>query len=108
MPVFQALFPVIAIAALGYLARRREWLSAAEADAIERIAFWFLIPCLLFYGTATADFPAAINWQYLLAFYLTVLAVYAAGMALGKIVFGYKRRYKWVIRRELYGCIHTL
>ena len=92
MPVFQDLFPVIAIAALGYLARRREWLSAAEADAIERIAFWFLIPCLLFYGTATADFPAAINWQYLLAFYLTVLAVYAAGMALGKIVFGYNLR----------------
>jgi predicted permease len=92
MAVFQALFPVIAIAALGYLARYRAWLSASEAAAIERIAFWFLIPCLLFHGTATADFPADIDWRYLLAFYLTVLLVYAAGMLLGKLLFGYGLR----------------
>lgn len=92
MSVFQALFPVIAIAALGYLARYREWLSAAEAAAIERLAFWFLIPCLLFLGTATADFPADIDWRYLLAFYSTVLLVYALGMALGKLLFGYGLR----------------
>ncbi len=90
MPVFQALFPVIAIAALGYFARHREWLSAPEAAAIERIAFWFLIPCLLFHGTATADFPDNIDWRYLLAFYVTVLLVYAGGMLLGKVLFGYR------------------
>ena len=82
MSVFQALFPVIAIAALGYLARFRGWLAASEAEAIERIAFWFLIPCLLFLGTATADFPADIDWRYLFAFYATVLLVYAAGCVL--------------------------
>ncbi len=90
MSVFQALFPVIAIAALGYLARYREWLSATEAAGFERVAFWFLIPCLLFLGTATADFPADIDWRYLIAFYATVLLVYAAGMLLGKLVFGYR------------------
>lgn len=92
MSVFAALFPVIAIAALGYLARKREWLSTAEAAAIERLAFWFLIPCLLFLGTATAEFPADIDWRYLLAFYATVLCVYALGMALGKLLFGYRLR----------------
>lgn len=92
MSVFQALFPVIAIAALGYLARYREWLSSTEAEGIERIAFWFLIPCLLFLGTATAEFPAVIDWRYLFAFYSTVLLVYAAGMAFGKLVFGYGLR----------------
>jgi malonate transporter len=92
MSVFQALFPVIAIAALGYLARYRNWLSATEAEGIERIAFWFLIPCLLFLGTATADFPADIDWRYLFAFYSTVLLVYAAGMVFGKLVFGYGLR----------------
>lgn len=92
MSVFQALFPVIAIAALGYLARYRNWLSSLEADGIERIAFWFLIPCLLFLGTATADFPADIDWRYLFAFYATVLTVYAAGMVFGKLVFGYGLR----------------
>ena len=92
MSVFQALFPVIAIAALGYVARHRGWLSTLEAEAIERIAFWFLIPCLLFLGTATADFPAVIDWRYLFAFYSTVLLVYAAGMLLGKLLFGYRLR----------------
>jgi malonate transporter len=92
MSVFQALFPVIAIAALGYLARYRAWLSRETADGIERIAFWFLIPCLLFLGTATADFPANIDWRYLLAFYSTVLLVYAGGMVLGRLAFGYRLR----------------
>lgn len=92
MSVFQALFPVIAIAALGYLARYREWLSREEAEGIERIAFWFLIPCLLFLGTATADFPADIDWRYLVAFYSTVLLVYAAGMVFGRLAFGYGLR----------------
>ena len=92
MSVFYALFPVIAIAALGYLARHRDWLDANEAASIERIAFWFLIPCLLFLGTATADFPADIDWRYLLAFYATVLLVYAGGMALGRLLFGYRLR----------------
>lgn len=92
MAVFEALFPVIAIAALGYLARFRDWLSTTEAEAIERIAFWFLIPCLLFLGTATADFPADIDWRYLLAFYSTVLGVYAGGMALGRLLFSYRLR----------------
>lgn len=92
MPVFQALFPVIAIAALGYLARYREWLSAGESDAIERIAFWFLIPCLLFLGTSTAEFPADLDWRYLFAFYATVLLVYAGGMLFGKLAFGYPLR----------------
>ncbi len=90
MAIFQALFPVIAIAALGYLARYRAWLSAEGAEAIERIAFWFLIPCLLFLGTATADFPADIDWRYLFAFYLTVLGVYAGGMVIGRLLFGYQ------------------
>ncbi|MGV3592073.1 MAG: AEC family transporter [Gammaproteobacteria bacterium] len=92
MSVIEALFPVIAIAALGYLVRVREWISGAEAAAIERIAFWFLIPCLLFLGTATADFPADIDWRYLFAFYVTVLLVYGAGMALGRALFGFRSR----------------
>jgi predicted permease len=92
MAVFAALFPVIAIAALGYLARYRNWLSASEGETIERIAFWFLIPCLLFLGTATADFPADIDWRYLLAFYATVLLVYAGGMVLGTLLFAYRLR----------------
>jgi predicted permease len=89
MSVFSAIFPVVTIAALGYASRRCNWLGASEAEALERIAFNFLIPCLLFLGTATAEFPADMDWHFLFAFYLVVLLVYLLGMGIGKLVFGY-------------------
>jgi len=92
MHVFIAVFPVIAIAALGWLARRRDWLSTVEQAAVERLSFWFLIPCLLFLGTATAQFPDTLDWTYPGAFYLTVALVYLLGMVLGKVLFGYGLR----------------
>ncbi len=92
MYIINALFPVVLIALLGYLARRRHWLSELEGAAIERISFWFLIPCLLFHGAATAQFPADMHWAYLGGFYLVVLVVYGLGMALGRWLFGYSLR----------------
>jgi malonate transporter len=92
MSISNALFPVIAVAALGYAARYYHWLNELEAAGIERIAFWFLIPCLLFTGAATAEFPAQMHWSYLGAFYLVMLLVYGLGMLLGKYWFGYSLR----------------
>jgi len=92
MNVFAVVFPVIAVAALGWLARHRNWLSVAEQAAVERLSFWFLLPCLLFLGTATAEFPAAMDWGYLGGFYLTLVLVYLFGMALGRLLFGYELR----------------
>lgn len=92
MSVFSAIAPVVIIAALGYACRRFNWLAASETDVLERIAFNFLIPCLLFLGTATADFPADMDWHFLFAFYLVVLVVYMLGMAVGASVFHFKRR----------------
>ncbi len=92
MYIINALFPIVLIALLGYLARRRHWLNEPEAAAIERISFWFLIPCLLFHGAATAQFPADMHWAYLGGFYLVVLVVYGTGMAMGHWLFDYNLR----------------
>ncbi len=92
MYIINALFPVVLIALLGYLARHRHWLSEPEGAAIERISFWFLVPCLLFHGAATAQFPADMHWGYLGGFYLVVVLVYGAGMAAGRWLFGYNLR----------------
>lgn len=92
MYIINALFPVVLIAALGYLARRRHWLSELEGAAIERLSFWFLIPCLLFHGAATAEFPADMHWDYLGGFYLVVMLVYFIGMAVGRWWYGYSLR----------------
>jgi hypothetical protein len=92
MFIFDAIFPVVAAAGLGYLVRARQLFSELETSVIERLAFWFLLPCLLFYGTATADFPATVDWKFLLGFYGVLLFVYALGMVLGKLLFGYSLR----------------
>lgn len=92
MFILDAIFPVVAIAALGYLVRARQIFTELETNVIERLAFWFLLPCLLFYGTATADFPATVDWNFLFGFYGVLLLVYALGMLLGRLLFGYSLR----------------
>lgn len=85
MYIINALFPVALLCALGWLARRRQWLSEQEGTAIEKISFGILIPCLLFRGAAIAEFPADMHWDYLLGFYGIVMVVYAVGMVIGRL-----------------------
>jgi malonate transporter and related proteins len=92
MTILDAIFPIIIVAGLGYAARRFNVFSEAETSALERVAFWYLLPCLLFYGTATAEFPETIDWRYLGGFYLVTFTVYAAGMLTGRVLFGYSLR----------------
>jgi malonate transporter len=92
MFILDAIFPVVAIAALGYFVRVRQIFTELETNVIERLAFWFLLPCLLFYGTATAEFPAEVDWNFLWGFYGALLFVYALGMLLGRALFGYSLR----------------
>lgn len=92
MFIFDAIFPVVAVAALGYGSRALQLLSEFETAAIERIAFWFLLPCLLFYGTATAAFPDRVDWNFLWGFYGVLLFVYGLGLVIGRVLFGYALR----------------
>ena len=87
MLVLEAVIPVVLVALLGFGARQSGVLTVNETDAIEKISLWYLLPCLLFVGTATASFPTPMNWQFLGMFYLVVLFVYATGVALGRILF---------------------
>lgn len=92
MYLLEAVFPVVLVAGLGYASRHFAVFAEAETAAVERLAFWFLLPCLLFYGTATADFPARIDWSFLGGFYLAIFFVYLLGMAVGHWLFGYSLR----------------
>jgi predicted permease len=87
MNVFEAVLPVVLIAALGYGARRLRVFSESETAAIERVSFWYLLPCMLFLGGATANFPRVIDWHYLGVFYGVLFVVYLLGMALGRLCF---------------------
>lgn len=89
MALLGTIFPVIAIALIGYFVRQRKFLSDCDGVAIEKVAFNFLIPCLLFNGTATTIFPEFIDWNLLGGFYISIFFVYLLGMLIGKLFFSY-------------------
>jgi len=89
MQLIGTVFPVIAIAILGYLTRRKQFISDANGASLEKISFNFLIPCLLFNGTATTVFPESIDWSLMAGFYSAIFIVYLAGILIGKIFFSY-------------------
>ena len=89
MALLGTIFPVIVIALIGYFVRQRNVISDADSIGIEKVAFNFLIPCLLFNGTATTVFPDFIDWGLLSGFYISILAVYLLGMLIGKLFFAF-------------------
>lgn len=89
LPVFEAVFPLVAVAAFGYTLRCRAYLDEVETAAIERFTLSFLLPFLLFLGTATAALPETLDWRYLAAFYGAIALIYALGLLLGGLLFGY-------------------
>ncbi len=89
MGLLVTIFPVIAIAVIGYFIRQKNILSDQDGVAIEKVAFYFLVPCLLFNGTATTIFPEFIDWNLLGGFYISTIFVYLLGMLIGKLFFSY-------------------
>ena len=88
MTILEALFPIVAIASLAWLAARHQFVSDTEVRALEKITFNFFIPIMLFFGTATADIPEALDWNLLWGYYLPILLVYLAGMLIAWFYYG--------------------
>lgn len=88
MQVFETIFPILAIALLGYGCARFELFSQAACDAIAELVFKLLMPVLLFVGTIQSDIPADMNWSFMYAYYVPALLVYVLGVWLGKWWFG--------------------
>ncbi|MDJ0684787.1 MAG: AEC family transporter [Alphaproteobacteria bacterium] len=59
-PILAALFPVFALFALGNLLRRRGVIIESVWGGIDRLVFWVLFPCFLFYRTLHADLSGAL------------------------------------------------
>lgn len=88
MYIIETLFPIVAIASLAWFAAHRHLVSDSEVRALEKITFNFFIPCMLFFGTATADLPDDLDWNLLWAYYLAIFIVYLAGMLIAWFHFG--------------------
>ena len=89
MQIFNIVFPIFAIAILGYVLAYRNFFDGEEISGIARFVFMVAIPLMLFDSMANIDLPERIEWGFLLSYYLAAFTVYALGMLLGRTNFAY-------------------
>ncbi|MBV1871364.1 MAG: AEC family transporter [Gammaproteobacteria bacterium] len=89
MDVIETIFPILAIALVGYGVANRGYLKQQECDAISKFVFSYLIPSLLFIATAKVKIPDNMEWTFLFSYYFSVLVVYLIGACLGRAIFKY-------------------
>ncbi len=89
MLILAVLFPVLAIALLGYGSLTLGWLNRKDADTLARFTFSILIPALLFVSTARSEFDLANALDFLAAYYVVVLAVFALGLLVAARLFAF-------------------
>lgn len=89
MTIIEVIFPIFAIALVGYGAAYKGVLSARDIDGISRFVFNIAIPVLLFNSLAHIELPTAFNWQFLFSYYVVVLLIYGLGIWASKRWFAY-------------------
>lgn len=81
--------PVFGVMAVGFLVVRLGFMGQTGARRLVLFVFNAAIPTMLFYRLGAIDFPERIEWDFLLAYYGSAFATYAAGMAVAR--FGFRR-----------------
>ena len=87
--ILEIIFPVFAIALIGYLLALKSVLRVSDINGISRFVFIVAIPTLLFNSLAKIELPPDLNWQFLLSYYLALFIVFGLGMWLGDKRFGF-------------------
>jgi hypothetical protein len=82
--VFQSIFPIILITALGYLLASRRWMSASDIDGLSRFVFSLALPFLLFDSLVNSVLPGTFDWDFFLAFYGVSFLIFGLGVFLGR------------------------
>lgn len=80
--------PVFGIIVAGFVAVRLGWLRPIWVRRLVVFVFNGAIPVMLFYRIATLELPERIEWRFLLAYYGSAFATYAAGMVVARLRFG--------------------
>jgi predicted permease len=86
---FNVIFPILAIALLGYALARSRLFGGADIAGLSRYVFDVGVPALLFDALANLDLPAVIDWRYLLAYYAAAFTIYAIGMLVSRLGFAH-------------------
>jgi predicted permease len=78
--------PIFAVLGVGMLLMRRGVFDASAASILNRFVFYIGAPALLFSLLTSAPL-ATFEWQVLLLYFTSEMAIYAAGTALARYVF---------------------
>lgn len=92
MLIFNIIFPIFAIAGLGYLFATAGLFQQKHVQGLSQYVFYVAIPTLLFQSLSQIALPQQINWPFFSSYYLVVACVYAAGYFISRNVFGTARK----------------
>jgi malonate transporter len=89
MTILQVIFPIFAMALVGYVAVYKGILDARDAEGISRFVFNITLPALLFNSLARVELPAQFNWEFLFSYYVVALIVYGLGVMASRYWFAH-------------------
>lgn len=86
--LIETMVPIFGIMLLGFAAARAKLIEGEGVRGLVLFVFNFSIPALLLRSLALMEFPADIEWGFLVAFYGASFACYGLGLAVARFVFG--------------------
>ncbi|NVK86696.1 MAG: AEC family transporter [Gammaproteobacteria bacterium] len=82
-----AIFPLLLIIAMGYIARRSQWINDAFLDGLSSVTFTVFIPCLLFLSIYSSEDLTTVSLSLLLSFYLPVISIFIVSFIVYRLCF---------------------
>jgi len=89
MTIIEVIFPVFAIALLGYILAYKGIFGIRSIEGIARYVFTFALPVLLFNSLSKVKLPEHLDWGFLLSYYLVVVLIFGLGMWTSKRWFAF-------------------
>jgi hypothetical protein len=89
MAIIEVIFPVFAIALLGYILTYKGIFGIRDIEGISRFVFTIAIPLMLFNSLSKIDLPDQFNWSFLLSYYLIAVLIFGLGMWISKRLFAH-------------------
>ncbi len=86
--LFEILFPVFGVIALGYAAAKLGWFGEDAEKGVATFVFNFAIPLMLYRTIGTTDLPETPPWGLFASFYGAGLALYGFGFLIARMGFG--------------------
>ncbi|MDF2812999.1 MAG: transporter [Microvirga sp.] len=80
--------PIFGLIAIGYVARRGNFISERAGEGLSEFVFKLSLPCLIFRTLVHAEIPAVQPWGYWISYFVGVAVVWALATMLGRRFFG--------------------